>query len=267
MMYSVVIPAYNEAENLELFVSRFIDRLAAEISDLRFEVLIVENGSTDETLVCANRLGDTYPGIVSVFSNERGSYGEAIKRGMLESKGTYLSILECDYLDVDFVVRSIALLERGKARFIVASKAHPDSVDRRPFKRRALTRIFNLILRWTLSYPGTDTHGLKSMETALAKTLCREAITTDEIFQTEIVLMAWRSGEKIVELPTCIEELRPATVSVIRRLPKVLDLIRQLRRSLRRFPPQPAGSRAAGQSDIGLSVSCRAGKRPKPKVV
>ena len=36
-----------------------------------------------------------------------------------------------------------------------------------------------------------------------------------------------------------LEEIRPAAVSIIQRLPKVMDLIRQLRRSLKRFPPRP----------------------------
>ena len=106
-----------------------------------------------------------------VLSNERGSYGEAIKRGMMESEGTHLSILECDFLDAEFVAASVDLFEKEHARFIVASKRHPDSVDNRPLKRRILTLIFNRILNLFTGYPGTDTHGLKSIETTLAKQL------------------------------------------------------------------------------------------------
>jgi hypothetical protein len=94
-------------------------------------------------------------------------------------------------------------------------------------------------LRLFFSYPGTDTHGLKSIDTGLAKELCRLAMTTDEIFQTEIVLIAWKLGEDILELPIRIEEVRTAPVSIRRRFPMVMDLILQLRRSLRRFPNRP----------------------------
>jgi len=236
MIYSIVIPAHNEAANLERFVSRFIDTLVTSYSHVVFEVIIVENGSTDDTILCADRLKNKYPGIVSVLHNKRGSYGEAIKRGMQNSNGEYLSILECDVLDVEFVKHSISLFEKGHTRFIVASKNHPDSVDRRPLKRRVLTYIFNKLLKLAFSYPGTDTHGLKSIETSLAKDLCRKAVTTDEIFQTEIVLIAWRLGIDIIELPIQIEEVRSTPVSIKRRVPMVLDLMRQLRVSLKRFP-------------------------------
>jgi glycosyltransferase involved in cell wall biosynthesis len=240
MTHSIVIPAHNEAKNLEAFVSGFVDRLVSTSPHVQFEVLIVENGSTDDTLNFANRLEMKYPKIIKVLSNARGSYGEAIKRGILESTGVHLSVLECDFLDVGFIVRSIALLESGKTRFIVASKKHPESVDRRPLKRRVLTHVFNMILRVFFSYPGTDTHGLKSIDTGLAKELCRLAMTTDEIFQTEIVLIAWKLGEDILELPIRIEEVRSAPVSIRRRFPMVMDLILQLRRSLRRFPNRPS---------------------------
>ena len=63
---------------------------------------------------------------------------------MLQSKGTHLSILECDFLDPAFAVRSIDIFRVGKAEVIVGSKRHPDSRDRRPLKRRALTLLYSL---------------------------------------------------------------------------------------------------------------------------
>jgi glycosyltransferase involved in cell wall biosynthesis len=236
MQYSIVMPAHNEAGNIENFVSDFIDRLPAAVRSVLREIIIVENGSRDGTLEACHRLRTRFPDVVRVLSNQRGSYGEAIKRGMLESQGTHLSILECDFLDAEFVAASLDLFKAGRARFIVASKRHGDAVDRRPLKRRILTYGFNKILNVFTGYPGTDTHGLKSIETPLAKQLCAQAITTDEIFQTELVLLAWRQGVKVHELPIQIRELRSTPVSIRRRFPMVLDTIRQLRKSLRRFP-------------------------------
>lgn len=239
MEFSVVIPAYNEAANIEAFVAAFIARLAPSTREVLREIVIVENGSKDGTFVACQRLCDRFPDLVRVLSNERGSYGEAIKRGMLESRGTHISILECDFLDADFLAASVELFKSAPARFIVASKRHPESVDRRPLKRRILTRAFNAILKVTTGYPGTDTHGLKSVEAGLAKQLCAQAVTTDEVFQTEFVLLAWRQGNRIHELPIHINEQRATPLSIRRRLPMVADSVRQLRRSLRRFPSVP----------------------------
>jgi len=236
MELSLVIPAYNEAANIEAFVAAFIEDLPPATREVLHEIVIVENGSKDGTLDACQRLYDRFPALVRVLSNKRGSYGEAIKRGMLESRGTHISVLECDFLDAEFVAASAQLFEAGKARFIVASKRHRASTDRRPLKRRVLTRVFNGILGVFTGYPGTDTHGLKSVEASLAKQLCAQCLTTDEIFQTEFVLLAWRQGVEIHELPIQIRETRATPLSIRRRAPMVIDTIRQLRRSLRRFP-------------------------------
>jgi len=238
MRLSIVIPAHNEAANIERFVAAFLQKLPPELGPT--EVLLVENGSRDDTLQACRRLQERFPAIVRVLSIGRPSYGEAVKHGILESRGTLVSVLECDVLDVDFVTSSVGLLQSDEALFVVASKRHPDSVDRRPLKRRLLTAVYNgLLLRIFLGYPGTDTHGLKSIDGAFAKQLCRLAITSDEIFQTELVLLAWRLGIKIHERPITIREMRPAPVSVLKRTPKVLNTIRALKRSLSRFSGVP----------------------------
>src|SRR5687768_5012512 len=174
MKYTVVVPVHNEAVQLESLITAFLTALPPEVRSVLGEVLLIENGSTDGTLEICRRLEAQWPGIVRALSNSRGSYGEAIKRGMLESSGTHLSVLECDFLDVAFVRESIVRFQQG-SQFIVGSKRHPRSVDERPLKRRLLTWGFNRILNACVGYPGSDTHGLKSIEADLAKELCRLA--------------------------------------------------------------------------------------------
>jgi glycosyltransferase involved in cell wall biosynthesis len=234
MEYSIVIPAHNEALNLEPFVTSFVHNLPQDI--VRTEIILVENGSTDDTLQACYRLQQSFPDQIRVISIGRASYGEAIKQGMLQSRGSHLSILECDCLNVDFVVDSIQLFQSQDARFIVASKRHADSIDRRPLKRRLLTAVYSYFLSFIFGYSGTDTHGLKSIEATCAKQVCELAITSDEIFQTEIVLLAWRLGIKIYERPIRIQETRNTPVPIFKRVPMVLDTMRELKHSLDRFP-------------------------------
>jgi len=247
MNLSIVLPAHNEATTLEAALTSFLRELPADVSAALLEVILVENGSTDGTLEVCRRLEAAFPQVVRVCTLPRGSYGEAIKKGMLESRGTHLSILECDFLYSRFVSASLAIFREDRALLVVGSKRHPQAVDRRPFKRRLLTALYNLVLlRLCIGYPGTDTHGLKSLESALAKRLCELAITTDEVFQTEIVLLAWRLGARIEEIPIRIQETRRAAVTVVRRIPKVLHTVRQLRRSIGRFSAAVPGSFNSG---------------------
>jgi glycosyltransferase involved in cell wall biosynthesis len=236
MTYTIVIPAHNEQQTIQRHVEAFLVDLPQPVRDILVEIIIVENGSTDGTLAAVKELAVRSPGLVRVASLPRGSYGEAIRHGMMLARGSHLSILECDFLDTAFVCSSIERFAEGTCGLIVGSKRHAFSIDRRPLKRRILTRGFNSILRLTTGYPGTDTHGLKSLETSLAHRLCRAASTTDEAFQTEIVLLAWRWGVRIEELPVSIEERRPAPVSIRRRIPMVWHTVGDLRRSLRRYP-------------------------------
>ena len=205
---------------------------------LPIEVILVENGSSDGTAQACQRLQQRFPQILRVESLAQAGYGRAIKQGILQSRSTYLVILECDCLDTDFAFDSLDRLRNQNARFVVASKRHAEAVDERPWMRRSLTHVYNRLLRVFLGYPGTDTHGLKAMETNLGKQLCQLAVTSDEVFQTEIVLLAWRLGVDIVELPLNIRETRPAPVKVVRRIPKVWKTILELRRSLARFPDE-----------------------------
>lgn len=237
MKYSVIIPAHNEADHLEHLVTEFVSGVSAEVRNVLAEIIIVENGSTDRTLDVIRRMETNFVGLVRAASIPRGSYGAAVKVGIEAATGTHLSVLECDFLDVSFVARSVDLFEKRRARFIVASKRHRESNDHRPIERRLMTKGFNVLLRLLVGYPGTDTHGLKSIETRLAKRLCALSITTDEVFQTEIVLLAWRHGVAIHEVPIGITEVRPTPARISKRVSKVVPILWQLRRSLKRFPP------------------------------
>lgn len=237
MQYSIVIPVHNESSHLESCIAEFLTMMPAALRGLLVEVILVENGSTDDTWAVCQRLVTQHPNHVRLVQFPRGSYGEAIRAGMLASRGTHLSILECDVLDWDFVTRSITIFKTQNVQLIVGSKRHPQSVDARPWKRRFLTAAYNRVfLRWMLGYPGTDTHGLKSLEVECAKRLCQQAVTTDEVLQTEIVLLAWRYGWRIEEIPVHIREIRATPVSIRRRLPKVWRTVEELRHSLNRVP-------------------------------
>ena len=241
MKFSIVVPVHNEAVGLERSVAEFIQTLPETLTEILLEVILVENGSTDGTLDACKRLHQNFPNLVRVCTIPRGSYGEAIKKGMLESQGTHVAILECDFLDQRFLSASSTIFQKNQAQFIVGSKRHPKSVDKRPLKRRVLTALYNYVfLRLLIGYPGSDTHGLKCVQAPLAKRLCEMAITTDEIFQTEIVLLAWQLGVGIEEVPVQIQEMRSPSVSVVRRLPKVVNTVRELQRSLIRFQKSEA---------------------------
>jgi glycosyltransferase involved in cell wall biosynthesis len=232
---SVVIPVHNEAENLLKFINCFRDKLANRGNQI-IEIILMENGSTDSSFKYCNDLERMFPDLVKAYHLSIPSYGEAIKQGIIRSRGDAVSILECDMLDIDFLSASLDAIEEGNADFVLASKRHSESIDRRPFKRRALTFLFNTYLNVFFRFPGKDTHGLKTIRSDVAKKLCSISITDGEVLQTEIVLLAYRMGYNVFEIPIRIEEQRETSVSIKKRLPKFITIVHDLKKSLKRFP-------------------------------
>ena len=235
MSFSVVVPIHNEAEHLQEFVTNFLQGIA-DMREQLHEILLVENGSTDDTFGVAQRLCADHPDVIRPLQLSEPSYGAAIRRGIEDSQGDWVCILECDVMSTEFVRASAELLNADGADFIVASKRHPQSVDKRPIKRRILTRLFNSYLKLRLGFPGTDTHGLKAIRSQVARHIIGECITAGEVLQTEMVLLAYRLGYRVVEVPLRLEERRCPPVSIAKRFPKVMKMVGELRASLSRFP-------------------------------
>jgi hypothetical protein len=61
-------------------------------------------------------------------------------------------------------------------------------------------------------------------------------VTSGEVFQTELVLLAYRLGYRVAEFPVHLRETRDTSVALLRRLPKVIGTVRDVRKSLARFP-------------------------------
>lgn len=232
---SVVVPVHNEAENLEELFMQFWNNLG-NLREKIDEIHLMENGSNDDTLLVCKKLEKRFPNVVIAQKIPFPSYGEAIKQGIMTSLGEAVCILECDAMDISFISSSLTIIEENQADFVVASKRHPKSLDLRPFRRRMLTYLFNQWLKIFFEFPGSDTHGLKTIRTTIAKSICSASITGGEVFQTELVLLAHRMGFKVVEIPIRLAETRNTKVSVYRRLPKVMNIIKELKQSLARFP-------------------------------
>jgi glycosyltransferase involved in cell wall biosynthesis len=227
------MPAHNEAAYLETAVRDVHEGLRAR--GLEFELLVVENGSTDDTLAIARRLADKYPN-VSVSSRSVANYGSALRQGLMASRGEFVVTFDVDYYELGFVDRALALLEAGDRSpvVVVASKRATGSRDERPWPRRFVTAVFGWMLRVGFSLSASETHGMKAMRRAPIETLLRQCRFTSDLFDTELVIRAERAGLEVAELPARTQEQRPSRTSIWRRVPRTLVGLVELRITLRR---------------------------------
>jgi glycosyltransferase involved in cell wall biosynthesis len=215
--FSVVVPVYNEARLVDDAITRMMHALEALGND--FEMLVCENGSTDNTAALVERLKREDPRIRLERLPEP-DYGGAMRHGIFACRHDRVVIFNIDFWSAEFTRRALVLL--ADYDLVVGSKVMAGSNDRRPRFRRFMTHSFNRLLHWTFGFAGTDTHGLKAFRRAALARVLDECVTSRSIFDTEVVLRAERAGLRITEIPVELTEIRqPSYWAVVKRMPEV----------------------------------------------
>jgi len=233
---SVVIPVYNEESIVR---ETCLDLMAAlDQRGWEYELVLTENGSKDRTVELLGGLAAEYPRLRFIHSDQP-NYGLALRRGILEARGTYVVADEIDLCDVRFYDRALAVLDAGGADMVVGSKRAPGSQDHRPAYRRLATAVHNTLLRIALGFQGTDTHGVKAFVRERLAPTAERCVVDKDVFASELVLRAGLEGKRVVEIPITLEEKRPPSIALFRRVPNVLRQVGKLVWVLRfAAPPQ-----------------------------
>jgi glycosyltransferase involved in cell wall biosynthesis len=227
---SVVMPAFNEAEILGTSVKSVVDGLRARAEV--FEVLVVENGSTDTTLSIASDLAAKYPE-VRVEHRDEADYGRALRSGLLDATGDAVVNFDTDYFDLDFLEAAVAqvLADDGPV-IVVGSKRGEGATDNRDPIRKLATLVFSTILRVVFGLGVSDTHGIKAMRRVAVEPYARICTFGQDLFDTELILRVERAGLRTSEIPVEVRELRPARSTFITRVPRTLRGLCKLRWAL-----------------------------------
>ncbi len=221
---SVVIPAFNEERRLP-------QTLGTVLSYLRkrgeaFEVVVVDDGSTDRTAAIAQQAGPE----VRLLSNpgNRGK-GYSVRNGMLNAQGAWRLMTDADLSTPieDLAVLRAALDEH--AEIAIASRAAPGAnVEKhQSWMRESSGRFFNLIVRW-LHLPGIrDTQcGFKLFSARAAEAAFRDAKLDGFAFDVEVLVRARRQGFEIREVAVTWRNDEQTRVSLARGLMAFVDLFR-----------------------------------------
>ncbi len=229
-MISVVVPAFNEAQILAASVGSIVDGLRDR--ELEFEVIVVENGSTDATLHLANELAAKTPE-VRVEHRPVADYGRALRTGLLEAHGDAVVNFDADFFDLEFLDRALGrVLALDGPAIVVGSKRAEGADDARNRFRKLATAVFAMILRVGFGLGVSDTHGMKALNRSAVKPLARECRSGQDLFDTELILRVERAGMHVEEIPVSVRELRPARSSFVKRVPRTLVGLCKLRWAL-----------------------------------
>ena len=222
---SIVIPVYNEERILHAAVVDLRERL--KDFDFVYEIILAENGSRDRTVEIGKELAERYPE-VNIFSLGEPNYGKAMREGILRARGEFVVCDEIDLCLTDFYRTALDLLERKECERVIGSKLLTGANDDRPWSRHAASMIYNGLLRATLGFKGTDTHGIKAFRRTALLDTARACLVDKDVFASEFVIRAERSGVRIQEVPIKLAEIRPPSVNLFKRVPNVVKNVGKL---------------------------------------
>ena len=204
MRLSVIIPCYNEEQRLPRTLESARAWLERRFPD-DFEMLLVDDGSTDATPDIAAEAARAHPAIRLIRQPENRGKGAAVRRGMLEALGKTRLFMDADHsTHVREVAKALPLIEAGGTDIVIASRQHPDSEIpvRQSWLREHMGKSFNLLMRLTVGIPMRDTQcGFK----AFSAKACEAIFPLQRIegfgFDVELLYLARLKGLTVTEIP------------------------------------------------------------------
>lgn len=196
---SIIIPAHNEAQRLPPTLEKINAFLGRQ--DYTAEVLVVENGSSDDTLAVAKSHQYRMPNL-RVFSESARGKGLAVQRGMLEAQGDYRFLCDADLsMPIEQVNRFLPPT-LGPVDVAVGSRELPGSQRYdEPGYRHLIGRIFNAMVRW-LVLPGIQDSqcGFKCFRAEAAEAVFPLQTMGGMSFDAEVLFIARRKGYRVKEV-------------------------------------------------------------------
>ncbi|GAA2921699.1 dolichyl-phosphate beta-glucosyltransferase [Streptomyces enissocaesilis] len=207
---TVVVPAYNEERRLGPTLDAICAHLRADPGRWGgWELIVVDDGSTDGTADAVRAAAAREPRILLVEADETGNRGKghALRRGVLASRGARVLVTDADLAtpieELDRLDKELSEYDGGLAAAI-GSRAHPDSsIDVHQQRvREWLGRMGNRLIR-AVAVPGIrDTQcGFKLFDGDKARTAFADARLDGWGTDVEILQFFRRSGWRVAEVP------------------------------------------------------------------
>lgn len=195
MFLSVIIPVFNQEENIEKNLTLLQNCLLKDFES--FEIIAVNDGSSDKSLEILKRL--SFIQLIS-YPENRGK-GYAIRRGVMAAKGKYIFFTDADLsYSPSYILCAIKLLNEDKSDAVLGVRRYIK--EEYPMSRKLLSHVFSSFVKWLLKLETEDSQcGFKGFKKSLARNIFADLTIFRFGFDAEILLKAKELSLKLSFLP------------------------------------------------------------------
>jgi putative flippase GtrA len=211
----VVVPVHNEQRDLDRCVRGLHAHLTAHFP-YPFRITVADNASTDGTPAVATRLAAEIREVRSIRLEQQGR-GGALRTVWSASDAAVLAYMDVDLsTDLAALLPLVAPLLSGHSDLAIGSRLARGARVVRGAKRELISRCYNLILRASLAARFSDAQcGFKAIRADVAARLLPLVQDTGWFFDTELLVLAQRSGMRIHEVPVDWVDDPDSTVDIV----------------------------------------------------
>jgi dolichyl-phosphate beta-glucosyltransferase len=233
---SIIVPAYNEEHRLPPTLERLHAFLSAQ--QLRYEILVVDDGSKDKTCEVVEQAMRTTPGLRLVRQMPNKGKGAAVRMGMLAARGQIRVMCDADCsMPPEQLPRLLDPIISCKAEIAIGSRyAEGAKTDvKQPFYRVWWSRLANKVIQRSLVPGVRDTQcGFKAFTAESARDLFRVARIDGWAFDLEILALAKRRGYAVAEIGVEWKDDNRSRINPLKDMWKVIREALIIRKNLRR---------------------------------
>ena len=204
---SIVLPAYNEASRIEQCIKGVKHAVTALTSS--YELVVVEDGSTDGTTSIVAALSKTDPHLSLLHSAHRLGKGTAVKKGLGSAKGDVVVFMDVDLATSLESLPIIVKSTRESQGLVIGSRHVKGSKVCRSFTRTASSLTYNLLVR-LIFHDGVHDHqcGFKAMNRQVATFLRDNSKSNGFFLDTEMILLCKSHGISVTEVAVSWIEIK-----------------------------------------------------------
>ena len=208
-LVSVIIPCYNEEEHIYKNLQECL--YTFRLMGMPFEIIAVNDGSTDDTFQEVTRLAIANHELVPVTYGRNAGKGYALRVGAMKARGDIVVFMDAD-LEIHPRHTSLFIQEMRNtgADLVIGSKRHPRSLVIYPKKRQMLSWGYHILVKVMFSLELSDTQpGFKLLKRDVLEKELSQIRANRYAFDLELLVNAKADGYKIVEAPIELNFNRP----------------------------------------------------------